>query len=151
MHYHGNDFSVIAVDGRLLSSDGGPAGPDLAYKGSTLRFVPGQTADLLWDWTGAEIGWDPYGHTPGDDPLVGYEYSPDDGATYPDHLVPFPVVLAERDDPVIRQIGRPSVEDKGPDSKFCDRGKFLNPTAYGYPEIMGRDYRRYEAQGLRTE
>ena len=98
MHYHGQDFSVIAMDGRVLSSNGGPAGPDLAYKGSTLRFVPGQTADMIWEWTGKDLGWDPYGHVPGDDPLEGYEYTSDGGTTYPDHTVPFPVVLAERDD-----------------------------------------------------
>jgi hypothetical protein len=98
MHYHGQDFSVLAIDGRLLSSYGGAAGPDLAWKASTFNFTPGQTADLVWEWTGADLGWDPYGHAPTDPPLVGYEYTPDGGATYPDHGEPFPVILAERDD-----------------------------------------------------
>jgi Multicopper oxidase len=98
MHYHGADFSVIAVDGRMLSSDGGAAGPDLAWQASTINFTPGQTADFLWEWTGAEIGYDIYDHAPGDAPLVGYEYTPDNGGTYPDHTVNFPVILAERDD-----------------------------------------------------
>jgi hypothetical protein len=50
-------------------------------------------------------------------------------------------VLAERDDPVARQRMRPMVEDKGPDNKFCDRGELLYPSAYGYPETMGRNHR----------
>ncbi len=49
-------------------------------------------------------------------------------------------VLAERDDPVIRQVGLPVEEDKGPDNKLCRRGKLLHPAAYGYPETMGQDY-----------
>lgn len=91
MHYHGQDFSVIAVDGRLQSSNGGAAGPDLAYKGSTFNFIPGQTADLLWEWTGADLGWDAFGHAPGDPVIPGYEHPGDHGK-------PFPVILAARDD-----------------------------------------------------
>jgi len=91
MHYHGQDFSVIAENGRLLSSNGGAAGPDLAWKASTYNFTPGQTADLIWEWYGVNLGWDPYGHTPSDPVLVGYE----DPA---EHGQPFPVVLAQRDD-----------------------------------------------------
>jgi len=49
-------------------------------------------------------------------------------------------VLADRDDPVVRQLARPVEEDKGPDNKLCDRGELLYPKAYGYPESMGRDY-----------
>jgi len=101
MHYHGQDPLVIAEDGRLLTS-GGTAGPDLGYKLSTIQFTPGQTADMIWEWTGADLGWDPYGHAPdstlpADQPIVGYEYTPD-GVNYPDHGQPFPVILAERDD-----------------------------------------------------
>ena len=115
MHYHGADFSVIAVDGRMLSSDGGAAGPDLAWKASTFNFTPGQTADLIWEWTGENIGWDIFGHGPGEDtnfdgvpdgpadaPMWGYEFGCEDpgvGCTGDhDHIVPFPVILAERDD-----------------------------------------------------
>jgi hypothetical protein len=50
------------------------------------------------------------------------------------------VVYADRDDPVVRQLARPVEEEKGPDNKYCDRGKLLHPAAYGYPETMGRDY-----------
>ena len=58
-------------------------------------------------------------------------------------------VLAERDDPVVRQVGLPVEEDKGPDNKLCDRGRLLNPEAYGYPEAMGQDYELM--QGLTGE
>jgi hypothetical protein len=95
MHYHGQDFSVIGINGRLLSSNGGSAGPDLAWKASTFNFTPGQTADMLWEWKGMDLGWDIYGHAPGEDRFTGYE-----AEAYPgeDHGLPFPVILAERDD-----------------------------------------------------
>jgi len=50
------------------------------------------------------------------------------------------VVYAERDDPVIRRLGRPVEEEKGPSNKYCDKGKLLDPESYGYPKTMGRDY-----------
>jgi hypothetical protein len=57
------------------------------------------------------------------------------------------MVLAERDDPVIHRLARPVEEDKGPENKYCDRGKLLYPGAYGYSESMGRDYEhRQEAR-----
>ncbi|MCU0611874.1 MAG: hypothetical protein MUE60_08815 [Candidatus Eisenbacteria bacterium] len=55
-------------------------------------------------------------------------------------------VLAERDDPVIHQLGRPVEEAKGPASKFCPRGKFLYPEAYGYPRSAGVTYDQREEQ-----
>ncbi|PKN29472.1 MAG: hypothetical protein CVU64_08075 [Deltaproteobacteria bacterium HGW-Deltaproteobacteria-21] len=112
MHFHGNDFDAIAEDGRLLSSAPG-AGADLAWKGVTQRFLPGKTTDLIWTWTGEELGWDIYGH----DPALAYarsninpawtgnicdQYVPGDTTTYfdpftkeycPDHGVPFPVTI----------------------------------------------------------
>lgn len=57
----------------------------------------------------------------------------------PDRSV-FWEVLADRDDPVIRQRTRPVEEEKGPDNKLCDRGQLIHPAAYGYPETMGVDY-----------
>jgi hypothetical protein len=52
-------------------------------------------------------------------------------------------VLADRDDPVIHQLARPVEEDKGPDNKYCDRGKLIYPEAYGYPESAGKSYERH--------
>jgi hypothetical protein len=49
-------------------------------------------------------------------------------------------VMAERDDPSMRRLARPVEETKGPDNKYCDRGKLLDPISYGYPESMDRDY-----------
>ena len=50
-------------------------------------------------------------------------------------------VLAKRDDPVIHQLARPVEEEKGPDNKLCNKGQLLYPTAYGFPESFGRDFR----------
>ncbi len=50
------------------------------------------------------------------------------------------VVYADRDDPVIHELGRPVEEEKGTDNPYCEKGKLLYPEAYGYPESMGRDY-----------
>jgi hypothetical protein len=75
--------------------------------------------------------------------LTAYEWRPDHTGFMvhgePDGEVSW-MVLADRDDPVMRQLARPVEEDKGPDNKYCDRGELLYPTAYGYPETMGRDY-----------
>ena len=49
-------------------------------------------------------------------------------------------VLADRDDPVIHELGRPVEEEKGGANTLCEKGKLLYPEAYGYPESMGRDY-----------
>ena len=71
-HYHGNDFEVIGVDGRMLSSLPG-AGANLAWKATTLRTVPGQTVDLMWTWNAEKLGWDIYDHVMG----TKYPYDPD--------------------------------------------------------------------------
>ena len=49
-------------------------------------------------------------------------------------------VLADRDDPVIHELGRPVEEEKGGKNTLCEKGKLLYPEAYGYPESAGRDY-----------
>jgi FtsP/CotA-like multicopper oxidase with cupredoxin domain len=83
-HTHGNNFTVIARDGRVLESAPG-AGPDLAYSDFTLKAVPGATYDAIFEWTGKNLGWDIYGHQESD-PLQPNEWAPDHGK-------PFPVLL----------------------------------------------------------
>lgn len=61
-HTHGNNFTLIARDGRLLESAPG-AGADLATSDFTLKAIPGETYDALWTWTGKGLGWDIYGYT----------------------------------------------------------------------------------------
>ncbi|MCK8600802.1 multicopper oxidase domain-containing protein [Desulfoferrobacter suflitae] len=89
MHEHGNDFSVLAVDGRMLQSAPGK-GADLAWMANTIRVLPGQTVDVTWTWTGAGIGWDIYGHLPGQQLAPGEDPA--------DHAKPFPVVIPPRDE-----------------------------------------------------
>lgn len=114
MHFHGNDFETIAMGGRMLSSGFG-AGPDLAWKATTIKTIPGLTADIMWSWTGEGLGWDIYGHTggevhpqgsPGAGEVICNGYIPGNPLTYfdphnkeycPDHGVPFPVILPPRD------------------------------------------------------
>ena len=64
-HHHGNHATPIARDGRVLSSaptDLSKA-PNLASPDFTVRSVPGQTMDLIYQWTGKNIGFDVYGTT----------------------------------------------------------------------------------------
>jgi len=127
MHYHGNDFDVIAFDGRTLSTGGQGTDADLRWKATTLKSVPGQTADMLWTWTGEELGWDIFDHIgneviPAGEPNEGTEicaaydaalsaaggdheavdpslwFDPWNQEYCPDHGVPFPVIIPPRDD-----------------------------------------------------
>jgi FtsP/CotA-like multicopper oxidase with cupredoxin domain len=61
-HTHGNNIWVLARDGRMLESTSG-AGPDLAFSDFTLRAVPGETYDAMFEWTGKGLDWDIYGTT----------------------------------------------------------------------------------------
>jgi FtsP/CotA-like multicopper oxidase with cupredoxin domain len=79
-HTHGNHHRVIARDGRLLSS--GAGGADLGELAFTTTVIPGSTADAIFTWTGEKLGWDMYGHAPGD-PLQPGEYAPDHGKPLP--------------------------------------------------------------------
>jgi hypothetical protein len=90
-HFHGNNVTVIARDGRLLESAPG-AGPDLAWSDFTVKAVPGATYDAFFEWTGKGLGWDIYGHAPGD-PLQPDEWAPDHGKPLPVSL-PAPQDLA---------------------------------------------------------
>jgi FtsP/CotA-like multicopper oxidase with cupredoxin domain len=83
-HTHGNNFTIIARDGRLLGS-ALAAGADLAVSNFTITVPPGGTSDAIFTWTGEKLGWDMYGHAPGD-PMEPGEYAPDHGK-------PFPVTL----------------------------------------------------------
>jgi len=81
-HTHGNNFTIIARDGRLLSSEPGVTGADLQESDFTTTVPPGGTLDATITWTGEKLGWDIYGHSP-DDPLEPYEYVPDHGKPFP--------------------------------------------------------------------
>ena len=75
--------------------------------------------------------------------LTGYEWNVDFAAFKifgePEREVSW-VVYADRDDPVIHELGRPVEEEKGGKKSLCEKGKLLYPKAFGYPESMGRDY-----------
>ncbi len=88
-HTHANNFWMIARDGRLLQSAPGQA-LDLAVSDFTQTVPPGGTVDTLFDWTGENLGWDIYGHAPGD-PLQPNEYAADHGK-------PLPVTLPAQKD-----------------------------------------------------
>jgi FtsP/CotA-like multicopper oxidase with cupredoxin domain len=90
-HTHGNNTLAIAQNGRLLTSN--PNGnlnalypePDIARSEYTITSIPGETVDAIFEWTGKGLGWDIYGHAPGD-PTELHEY-------LADHGKPFPVIL----------------------------------------------------------
>ncbi len=89
-HHHGNHSRVIARDGRLLESAAG-VGADLSQMVFTISSFPGGTHDAIFSWTGEKLGWDVYGHKPGDPKATNalgqvLEYEPDHGK-------PFPVIL----------------------------------------------------------
>ena len=84
LHTHGNHQRIVAEDGLLMSSALNPldqtqtsvTGADLSTEEFTLTMAPGNTFDGLFNWTGKGLGWDAYGHKPGD-PLAPYEYIAD--------------------------------------------------------------------------
>jgi hypothetical protein len=86
--------------------------------------------------------------------LIGYDLNHDHASftVYgePNREVSW-VAWADRDDPVIRQLSRPVEEAKGPENKYCNRGKLIYPEAFGYPETMGRNYERHEQDRQRME
>ncbi len=85
-HHHGANAVVIARDGRMLESAPG-AGPDLGYSEFTLQINPGSTYDAIYEWTGAKLGWDIYGHGSNDPATL----EPCEDVA--DHGKPFPVTL----------------------------------------------------------
>ncbi len=85
-HHHGNDARVIARDGRLLATGRG-VGADLSYEQFTNPAQPDSTWDQLFVWTGNGIGWDVYGHKPGD-ALAPFEDPESHGKPLPVSLPP---------------------------------------------------------------
>ncbi|MBP0002094.1 MAG: hypothetical protein J7641_24390 [Cyanobacteria bacterium SID2] len=73
--------------------------------------------------------------------LVSYEWNPDYTALRVFGMANAEVsylVMADRDDPAILQHRQPVEQEKG-NGNF-EKGKLLNPEAYGYPKTMGVDY-----------
>jgi FtsP/CotA-like multicopper oxidase with cupredoxin domain len=81
-HQHGNHVRILARDGNLILSQNDTA--DLA-NGTPARLAgrmefttdtyPGQAYDGIFYWSGKGLGWDIYGHTPG---------NPNNPPCYPD-------------------------------------------------------------------
>jgi FtsP/CotA-like multicopper oxidase with cupredoxin domain len=96
-HHHGAHMLPLARDGRVLESAPG-VGPDLSSPDFTIRTIPGQTMDLVFEWTGKDLGWDIYGthdnHTCVPD-ASGYSPTHEWCA---DHGKPFPVILPNQQD-----------------------------------------------------
>jgi FtsP/CotA-like multicopper oxidase with cupredoxin domain len=102
-HTHGNHFRQIAQDGRLLESTPG-AGPDLQRSDYTLRTVPGETYDILFTWTGRDIGWDIYGTAPLNPHTCTPDVSGFDATTKEwcaDHYKTIPVSLPQQQDMLV--------------------------------------------------
>lgn len=105
LHTHGNNFDLIARNGRLLESAPGASKaatevglvPDLAVSDYTQTTAPGGTYDTIYTWTGEDLGWDIYGTTNGHTCTDGNGDDFDD-TTFefcPDHGKPLPVVLPD--------------------------------------------------------
>ncbi|MBN1918060.1 MAG: multicopper oxidase domain-containing protein [Verrucomicrobia bacterium] len=115
-HTHGNNFSVIARDARILTSDAADptVGSDLAESHFTITVSPGGTLDAIFTWTGKGLGWDIYGHEQDrDEPPLGNFPGPEDvdhngngviddvpmdpsgTENAEDHGKPFPVVMPD--------------------------------------------------------
>jgi hypothetical protein len=61
-HAHGNHHFIIARDAMPLESVPGSGVIDMAQPVFTTAIQPGETADAIMEWTGANMGWDIYGH-----------------------------------------------------------------------------------------
>ncbi|MBN1355565.1 multicopper oxidase domain-containing protein [bacterium] len=113
-HTHGNHFQVIARNSFVLDVPGG-GGTDLSELHFTFSVPPGETADAVFEWTGAGLGWDIYGHQhdidnlplgnfPGEEDIDHngdgiMDLVPEEPFEDPnDHGKPFPVALPEPTD-----------------------------------------------------
>jgi FtsP/CotA-like multicopper oxidase with cupredoxin domain len=98
-HHHGNHATPMARDGRVLYSASADVNkpPNLASPDFTVRAIPGQTIDLIYEWTGKGIGWDIYGtvalnpHTCTPD-AEGFDATTREWCA--DHGKPIPVTIA---------------------------------------------------------
>jgi len=63
-HEHGNHVRILARDGNLILSQ-----TDAKKLGGRMEFntdtTPGQAFDGIFYWSGKGLGWDIFGHTPG--------------------------------------------------------------------------------------
>jgi hypothetical protein len=97
-HHHGNHATPIARDARVLESAPG-VGPDVTSPDFTVRSVPGQTMDLIFEWTGKGIGWDVYGtnainpHTCNGSASPSNVFDPVTKEWCGDHNKPIPVII----------------------------------------------------------
>jgi FtsP/CotA-like multicopper oxidase with cupredoxin domain len=98
-HHHGNHATPVARDGRVLSSDPSDLNkaPNLSSPDYTVRAIPGQTIDLIFEWTGKGIGWDIYGTValnPHSCNPNGSGFDPVTREWCADHNKPIPVTIA---------------------------------------------------------
>lgn len=122
----------------------------LIYRGTVELGALGEAVVQLPEYfraltgeTGASVQLTPLGKPF----LTGYEWGSDHTSftVYGDAVREVSwMVMADRDDPVIHQLARPVEEDKGPDNKYCDKGRLIYPEAFGYPETKGRNYEYHE-------
>ena len=125
-HHHGNHTYVIAREGRLLESVPG-AGADNAELEFTITVSPGKTVDAIYIWTGEGLGWDFYGHQPGD-PMQPGECPGGPGPGC-DHGIPFPVLL-----PHVEEL---DILQHWSGSPFLGTAGFLPPGVGGYNPNAG--------------
>ncbi len=127
MHHHTNHSLIISWDGLPLTSD--PAnfavlGANLAELSYSVTSVPGRTSDSIFQWTGRNLGWDVYGHTPGDgsscipdaDGFHSVPTDPNYREWCADHGKPLPVLLPAQQDLDAGPFfsGSPFLGQKGP-------------------------------------
>jgi FtsP/CotA-like multicopper oxidase with cupredoxin domain len=113
-HFHGNHARLLARDANLLLSSNSNGTPSTTLAGPllfTYPTVPGQTADLIFTWTGKGLNWDVYNHHAGDGSTCtpdanGYHAvasDPNYGEWCADHNKPIPVTPP---DPTIVAVGQ---------------------------------------------
>ncbi|PNU20286.1 hypothetical protein C2E25_08245 [Geothermobacter hydrogeniphilus] len=143
LHTHGNNFRLIAKDGRLLSSGSGN-GADLAVSDYTQTVNPGETYEGIFTWTGAAMDWDMYGHTAADNITLTDLVNNETGAAGPDgfddntyeyvadHEKPMPVTL-----PGIQELTFSPFYSGSP---YLGGGAFLPPGEGGFNQHGGYYY-----------